>query len=279
MEEQKQNQTILQWHPAFFACIQVELQEDAGRLFFENEHQLGTKPMEIDVLIIKKEGKEPIHKNIGKIFRKHNLVEYKGPGDYLSIDDFYKVLGYACFYKADVNRVNSIPFEELTISLVSQGYPCRLAEHLIQERGYDIIWKEPGIYYINGAPVPIQLIVTGQLSKKDNLWLGSLTNQLEKRTDAEELIHTYQENKDNKLYRSLMNIIVHANAEKFQEVKTMCEALEELMKDELDAKMNEGEEKVNNLNVKLAEAGRLDEIIKASSDRKLQKKLFQEFGL
>lgn len=51
----KQDKTVLQWHPAFFADIQIELQEDADSLIFENEHQLGTKPMEIDVLVIKKE--------------------------------------------------------------------------------------------------------------------------------------------------------------------------------------------------------------------------------
>lgn len=37
-----------------------------------------------------------------------------------------------------------------------------------------------------------------------------------------------------------MNLIVRANQEKFEEVKTMCEALEELMKDELEAKKSEG---------------------------------------
>ena len=37
-----------------------------------------------------------------------------------------------------------------------------------------------------------------------------------------------------------MNLIVRANQEKFKEVKAMCEALEELMKDELEAKKVEG---------------------------------------
>lgn len=104
----KQDKTVLQWHPAFFADIQIELQEDADSLIFENEHQLGTKPMEIDVLVIKKEDGKMIHKNIGRIFRKHNIIEYKSPDDYLSIDDFYKVYGYACFYKADARAVNMI---------------------------------------------------------------------------------------------------------------------------------------------------------------------------
>ena len=46
---------MLQWHPAFFAGLQIEFQEEAGRFVFESEHLLGTKPKQIDVLIIKKE--------------------------------------------------------------------------------------------------------------------------------------------------------------------------------------------------------------------------------
>ena len=85
MEMQKEEAKMLQWHPAFFAEIQIELQEDAEHLIFENEHQLGTKPKEIDVLIIKKDKGRVIRKNIGRIFRQHNIVEYKSPLDYLSV--------------------------------------------------------------------------------------------------------------------------------------------------------------------------------------------------
>ncbi len=74
-------------------------------------------------------------------------------------------------------------------------------------------------------------------------------------------------------------MIVRANKEKFVEVKTMCEALEELMKDELDAKEEEGETKVNSLIVKLSEAGRMEDIVRAAKDREYQKKLFAEFGI
>ena len=59
---------IFQWHPAFYAAVQVELEEEKELLTFTNEYQLGTKPREVDVLIIKKEADTPLHKNIGKIF-------------------------------------------------------------------------------------------------------------------------------------------------------------------------------------------------------------------
>ena len=67
---------LIQWHPTFFADVQVELRKESEKLSFQSEYQLSKKPMEIDVLIIKKKTEEPIEKNIGRIFRKYNIVEY-----------------------------------------------------------------------------------------------------------------------------------------------------------------------------------------------------------
>ena len=97
MAKETKDPERLQWHPAFYAGIQIELEDEREKLIFENEHQLSTKPLEIDVLIIKKQGNVQIQKNLGQIFRGHNIIEYKGPDDNLSIDDYYKVIGYACF--------------------------------------------------------------------------------------------------------------------------------------------------------------------------------------
>lgn len=231
---------MLQWHPAFYADIQIELEAEAGLLIFENEHQLGTKPKEIDVLIVKKEQEVPVRKNIGRIFRKYNIVEYKSPTDYLSIDDFYKVYGYACFYKADTARADSIKIHDITITFVCHRYPRSLIRYLTDEIGYQITRVEDGIYYIIGDKIPIQLILTKELSENHNLWLKNLTDNLEDPEMVNRLIEQYAKHKENSLYKSVMNLIVRANQEKFKEVKAMCEALEELMKDELEAKKVEG---------------------------------------
>ena len=53
---------LRQWHPAFFADIQIELESERENLIFENEHQLGTKPMEIDALVIKRRPISPLIK-------------------------------------------------------------------------------------------------------------------------------------------------------------------------------------------------------------------------
>lgn len=285
-DSEKEEKKLVQWHPAFFAGIQIEFGQEAKYLTFEPEHLLGKKPLGIDVLI-KKENNRPLKKNIGRIFKKYNIIEYKGPGDYLSVDSLYKTYGYACFYKADVQKVNAIKIDDLTITLISEGYPREMIHHLREVRGYRVEEVEQGIYYVFGDNLPIQIVVTGRLSKEENRWLRSLTATLNEREEIEELIAEYKQHKNEELYKAVMDVVVRANRHEFEEVKKMCEALEELMKDELEAKKDEGkkiggkqgENRVNALILKLSEIGRNEDIVKAAGDEEYQQKLFEEFGL
>lgn len=233
---------VLQWHPAFYAGIQIEFGEEAADLIFENEHQLGTKPMEIDVLIIKKNSTRRIQKNIGRIFRKHNIVEYKSPEDYLSIDDYYKVCGYACFYKSDVSRTDSIKIADVTISFVCRRYPRKLFNHLQRRRSLQISKQGKGIYYILGEIFPVQIVVTSELTERDNLWLKNLTNDLQSKKAIDGLLGEYHKHRCENLYRSVMNVIIRANEEKFEEEKHMCEAIIDLFRDEWDEGMKKAKE-------------------------------------
>ena len=219
---------ILQWHPAFYAGIQIEFEAERDKLIFENEHQLGTKPKQIDVLIIKKYSNEPIRKNIGRIFRKHNIIEYKSPTDYLSIDDFYLVYGYACLYKADSTRIDSISANEITLSFVCHKFPQEVIKHLKNVRKYTIEKQEDGIYYVKGDFFPIQIIYTRELSSEENLWLKNLTDTLKNKNDILTLMSEYKNHTSNNLYSSVMDIIVKANERKFEEVTDMCDALKEI---------------------------------------------------
>ena len=81
-----------------------------------------------------------------------------------------------------------------------------------------------------------------------------------------------------------MDVIVRANPEPFrEEAEDMCEALMELMKDKFEEKFeeerNEGENRVNELNLRLSKAGRMEDMMRAIEDKAFQKQLFEEFGL
>ena len=204
------------------------------------------------------------------------------------MDDFYKVYGYTNFYKADTGKVNEIPIQELTITLVSKQYPRELIRHLKEVRHYTIDNPEEGIYYVIGDILPIQILVTNRLSPEKNLWLYSLTDTLKDMSVTRQLLEDYKKNKENQLYQAVMEIIVKANENRLKEGKRdMCNALLELMKDELDEKREEGIKegeslgvnRINQLILKLSELNRTDDILKAAADREYQKKLLKEFGL
>lgn len=75
------------------------------------------------------------------------------------------------------------------------------------------------------------------------MWLRSLTDEMADREETRQLVKEYEKHKDNKLYESVMDIIVRANQEEFEEVKGMCKALEELMADVIEAREKEASER------------------------------------
>ena len=236
----KDDKKLLQWHPAFYAGLQIEFEEESHKLEFENEHYLSKKPMQIDVLVIKKRTDDVIHKNIGRIFRKHNIIEYKSPDDYVSVDDFYKVCGYALFYKSEAKEIDNIKITELTITYVSMGYPEKLVQHLKGILGLGIAKKDEGIYYITKGKIPMQMIVVSELSEKENLWLRSLTNKLNDSKTIDKISKVYAKHQKDERYKAVMNVIVRANKEQFEEAKDMCEALREIWAEDFEKAKNEG---------------------------------------
>lgn len=223
----------LQWHPGFSAALRVELEEELDELCIEDEHMFSKKPMQIDVLVVKKKGEQPIRKNIGRIFRKHNIIEYKSPEDYLSINDFYKVYGYTCFYQSETKRVREIPPEEITITFICNHYPQKLLEHLKKFKGIEAKKQETGIYYLFGDSFPIQLVIVKELSKEENYWLQNLRCNLKTGEEIQEVVRRYEQVKHKAYYSDVMNLIVRANQKQMEEEKNMCEALNELFAEEL----------------------------------------------
>ena len=125
----------LQWHPAFCSSLQIELEGEP--LEFRNEYNLTRKPLQIDVLVIKKMTTRVVKKSIGRLFRTHNIVEFKSPDDKLSINDYYKVLGYSCIYQANTERVMEIRPDEITMTFVVNHYisdSSHCTERIVERR-------------------------------------------------------------------------------------------------------------------------------------------------
>lgn len=79
-----------QWHPACYAALNLEFKENKYDLEFQQEIPINVLPLRIDTLIIKKKRNCILQNEIGKLFRTHNLVEYKSPDDELNFNTVLK---------------------------------------------------------------------------------------------------------------------------------------------------------------------------------------------
>ena len=239
--KEKQPDAKIQWHPAFCAAAELELRLNKADLEFKREYNLSKKPLQMDLLIIEKRKNAQIQNEIGTIFRGHNVIEYKSPDDGMTIDDFFKTLGYACLYKGLGEKVNQIPLEELTVSLFRASAPKQLMKQLIGY-GYKIELHTSGIYYVQGFSIPIQIVVTKELDSKNHESLKVLSRSAEKEDIQKftELARDFSEPGDKEKADAVLQVSVAANREKYDEVRrseNMCEALRELMKEEIEQEL------------------------------------------
>ena len=202
--------TKIQWHPAFVAAMGLELKQNRDDLIFEKEYNLNTKPLEIDLLVIKKTASVQIISEIGRLFKGHNIVEYKSPEDHLDIDTFYKK-------------------------------PVELF-HYFKEHGCIITETCRGIYYIEGKTwFPTQIIVTSELNQDSHEWLMALSGKL-KKEDIRKLLgdrNSLTEKQDRDLADSVLEVSIGANKKIVDELigdENMYEVLMEIMEPKLRVK-------------------------------------------
>ena len=119
------------------------------------------------------------------------------------------------------------------MSFVCWNRPRKREKFLTEKRRLGLIKQENGIYYVKVELFPVQFICTSELSSDNNIWLKSLADDLEQGELVEKLLREYQKHQKNSLYKSVMNMVIRANWEVFEEEKNMCEALRELFGDEL----------------------------------------------
>ena len=225
--------TKVQWHPGFVAAMNLELAKNRNDLIFVKEYNLNTKPLEVDLLVIKKDKCVATDNEIGAIFRGHNILEYKSPQDHLDIDTFYKVGAYASLYKSYGETVDSIKADDITVSLVRDAKPVELFRYF-EKHQYTITTPYRGVYYIEGMVLfPTQIIVTKELERDTHIWLKVLSDRIEKR-DMEELLNRISrltEQGDRELADSVLEVSAQVNREVLEELKgddNVSEALLEI---------------------------------------------------
>lgn len=209
--------TRVNWHEAASCALQIELQDYADLLEYMEEYALGKNNYRIDLLVIKKLTEQIIPKNIALIFRTFNLFEIKGVGSTVSIDSYYKTIGYAGLLIEQSGKKNQYSSLDVSLTLLSFHYPRKLLKHLRKERKLTVEKNSPGVYYVNKETFNIQIIVTKELSPEENLYLRCLTDSLHGEGLAEQLADDYKKHRKQGVYSRYMQQIAAANRKSKEE--------------------------------------------------------------
>ncbi|MDO5407140.1 MAG: hypothetical protein Q4F28_07415 [Eubacteriales bacterium] len=247
----------LQWHVGFCAAMRTELEQHADELEFINEYSLTKKPLQPDLLIIRKHGAEnpgamtcgsDQHRKSAEdsgglqgLLAKHTLFEYKGPDDTLGIDDFYKVMAYAGLYKYLSKGENSIKVEEMSVVFVVSKRPLKLLKHLEKYYKIRLVELEQNVYRLEGPVLFTSYLVIagrGALGNPGFPWLNALNKGLTERDRdyVRAMLDGYAEQKDSDR-DAVIDLLIRANESFVNEIKEenrMCQALLDLMAPEIN---------------------------------------------
>ena len=243
------NDKEVQWHPPYIAAMNLELADDRNVFRFEPEYVLNTGALKIDLFVESRESKV-VGNEIGKLFRRYNILEYKSPKDALDIDVFMKAQGYACLFKAYGETSDSRKMESITVSLIREARPEKLFRYF-KEHNVSVSVPYHGIYYVTGNIVPFktQIVVTRELDWEKHRWLCSLSGKLTKQGLRDLLIKISSlEGKMEKEYAdSILEVALKANRELADQLrsdenmsKTLLEIMEPVLQERTEKAIKEG---------------------------------------
>jgi len=212
----KEKKPNIHWHPAFIEAIKMELKPYLDKIEILPEFPLTAEPLKIDCIIIKKSKELIIKKNFAEIFKDWNIMEYKSPRDHVSVNDFHKVYAYACLYSV----IKNVPVDNITISFVESRYPRKLIVFLEKIRNYKVEKTNSGIYTVKGDIFAIQIIDSRHLSDDENLWLKSLSEQLDNNAIGKVISEIKKQDKTVNI-EAYIDVISRANTGLFEEAIKM----------------------------------------------------------
>jgi len=196
------------WHPAFAQAIENEFEDSKDALTFETEHPLTSEPLRIDILIIKKIKDVEIKKNIGQIFRGFNVIEYKRPDEYITIEAYNKAQSYSRLYAS----FNKVDINNMSVTVAVTQHPRTLLAFLRKQ--YTVTNEQKGIYVVVGDTSPTQILVADELPEEDNVWLTSLRKDLTEE-QIERILATAEGREKTDAF---LHTVIEANAETIGEL-------------------------------------------------------------
>ncbi|GMO22929.1 MAG: hypothetical protein Ta2B_02030 [Termitinemataceae bacterium] len=191
------------------------LSDYSGILEIKDNVFLTAEPLEIDAVIIKKEPNAVIEKHIADIFETDNIIEYKNPSVFLSVNELEKTFAYVHLYAS----LNKTQISNLSLTIIVNKEPKTVLEYLKTSYKATVTKDKNGIYGIEHFGFKMQIIISSELSLEENLWLNSLRPNLE----IENVKKLLKEGKkfDTISVKPYLSVIYRANKRTIEEMRKM----------------------------------------------------------
>lgn len=214
----------MQWYHAFAAALKLEMKEYYPDMLAMEEYE---KPSDVGVLFATKDKETEIQNGIGSFFKRINIIEYKPPGDYLDMNDYYKAKGLAYLYKSLGERNGGIELGDITITMISNYFPIDLLEHMHNMQGNRVTGRRKGIYHVIGDDISTQVIVINELAKTGNRYIRLLNDRIDIKVKDEirKLLSEYVRDPGNPEYEVLMGMVADIHPDTLMEVLDMVKGL------------------------------------------------------
>ena len=118
-----------------------------------------------------------------------------------------------------------------------------MLNHLSAVRRIHVENRDKGIYYLTGDAIPMQLLITRELTQEENFWLKNLRMDLKAGREIQTIVARYEQNRHSKDYAAVMDLITRANWTEMEVERKMCDALKELFAEELKEENERGMER------------------------------------
>ena len=159
-ERNEEEKKKLDYHGAMEAALKSMYDDAYDSMVTQSGKKLGEEVPYLDLLILKKDPSLRLNDEIGSFFKENNVIENKGYTDGISINDVFKVQAYAGMYMVLDRKVDEIPWETVTVTVIQFKYP-RAAFQRLMEMGCVIKERVQGsVWEVSGPPVmfPFQVV-------------------------------------------------------------------------------------------------------------------------
>lgn len=301
-----------QWHLPFQTVLRLSLEPDAGHYMITPERELTRKPLRIDFLILRLEEGYRMKSSLGKLLKKHTIVEYKGATDYLSIEDLFKGQAYASLYVSSGTGDSSperqkdsasseaslsaparfglaVPPEEILLMFVCYPYPRKVMRFL-QRTSVRIEESDPGIYRFRLWCIDMIIVVQSRLDSAEYLWIKNLSSNVPPE-DFDQMAAQQQKHPEDKALDDLIQFIYDNNPYLQKEGGKMCKVFDDIRQKAFnqgkeegfnqgkEEGFGEGETQLSRLIQLLLKNGQIDDISAVTKNEEARHIFYEKYGL